>query len=207
MRVRWVLIVPVAAVALLWDGLALPPHLPDPDLGLTGPVYGNIVLVSALVVLVALSQMRRLRVYLAYAPWVMFGALVAYVAVRAWHDFPVLWESLAGMSKGAATTGLWSAMWYVVPVLFVGSVLVAIVPCERFWTFGIFAFPLVLLALAYIRGVPYGPHPGDSASRMLMHVVPLVVLFLMVAAGSAQRVAFPESLGPGTPEDVRVDAR
>ena len=62
----------------------------------------------------------------------------------------------------------------------------------------------MLVALAYLREIAYRATSGDSASRMLMHIVPVVVVYLMIAAGSAERAAFSQDPASDTPEVVRA---
>ena len=199
----WALVVPAATATLLWDVLALPPHLPDTDLALTGSVYGNVWIAAGLIALVGLRQILRLRPWVRYAPWMVLAAVIAFVTVRAWRDFPLLFDSVTGMAGGLAASGRWSAFWWVVPLLFVGALLAAVVPLERFYTFGISTFPVALLAFAYLRGSSYGGHSGDSANRMVMHLVFVVLLYLMIAAGEAARHAFSEPEVAGDSEPPR----
>ena len=56
-----------------------------------------------------------------------------------------------------------------------------------FIVFGLVGFALVIPILACLRGIAFQTHPGDSASRMIMHVVPLLILSILFASGEALR--------------------
>ena len=60
---------------------------------------------------------------------------------------------------------------------------------DRFILFGLAAFALILPILAYLRGSPFHEVPRDSANRILMHIVPLVALSVILAAGTAVRAS------------------
>ncbi len=57
------------------------------------------------------------------------------------------------------------------------------VPYQSRLLWGLGAYPVLLLAFAYVRGSAYRVGPGDSANRMLMHIVFVVGLYLIVAVG------------------------
>jgi hypothetical protein len=76
--------------------------------------------------------------------------------------------------------------------------------------FGLFAFALIIPLLAYLRGSPFHEGPGDSANRMLMHIVPLLVLVVVLAAGRAVQVLSGiegESNAPGDSDSTVRDGR
>jgi hypothetical protein len=87
-----------------------------------------------------------------------------------------------------ATSGLWSTFWIVMPLLTIGAVVVGF-PGDRYILPGLLAFPMINVILAYLRGSPFHEGPGDSANRMVMHVVPLMALAIVLSVGTALRAS------------------
>jgi hypothetical protein len=115
--------------------------------------------------------------------WVVVRRLVAGALLVVLGAFVVLRPgevdaSLRATAQNLTSTGSWGWFWPVVVVL------LAIAWRSRPAAWGILIWPLATfpalgLLLALVRGTPYRVGPGDSFSRMLMHLIPLVALTLL----------------------------
>lgn len=66
-----------------------------------------------------------------------------------------------------------------------GAALAVFLPFQRVLLLPMISFVLAIPVFAYLRGDAYRVGFGDSGNRMLMHIVFVVVLYLMLAAGAA----------------------
>jgi hypothetical protein len=106
------------------------------------------------------------------------GALVAALAAFAVLRTDEVEASLRATAENLTRAGHWGWFWPVVVVL------LALAWRSRPAAWGILVWPLATfpalgLLLALLRGKPYRVGPGDSFSRMLMHLVPLLALALL----------------------------
>ncbi len=182
---RWLIVAPLAVTTLMWYGVILRPYLPSAEYRLTGTAMANIVVALGLVLVVAAAYVPKLARVVRMSPWLMLAVVVAYVALRARRDLSIAVDSLSATGSNVGGSGLWSSFWWVVPLLVVGALIAVAVPYQRMLVYGLTSFPVALLAFAYLRGSAYRVGPGDSANRMLMHVVFVAVLYVVVAAGVA----------------------
>jgi len=104
--------------------------------------------------------------------------------------------TITDMSTAMAVTGLWGTFWFITPFLVFGAVIVGFTG-DRYLLLGLFTFPLIIPILGYLRGAPFHYGPGDSANRMLMHIVPLLVLVVIMGAGTAARALRDYTSAPG----------
>jgi len=209
---RWTLTLPFAATTLLWYGVILRPYLPDAEYRPTGTATAYALVGLGLVGLVVLSQIPLLKPFARWSPWAVGFLLAAFVAWRARRGFSVLLKTLGATGSNIGSYGLWSAFWWLAPLLLVAALIAVVVPHQRFFIPGLVTFPIALMAFAFLRGSPYRVGTGDSGNRMLMHVVFVLVLFVIAAAGSAYRDAFgsvpdPPRFGeePGVSADASGD--
>jgi hypothetical protein len=184
-RARWGLAGAVAVTTVAWFGIAVPPHVAPSDLGLTGPVYGNIVGAGALLLLMALTPMRRLEKITALAPAIVIAVLVVFVGLGAVRDPDLFQTSVAAMAANLAILGGWGVFWTVAGALLIIAAATLEVPGQRLLAYPIAGYVVAVLAFAFLRDGGYRQAAGDSGSRMMMHIVFLVVLYLIAAAGVA----------------------
>jgi hypothetical protein len=86
--------------------------------------------------------------------------------------------SLQATAQNLTSDGRWGWFWPAV------ALLIALGWRSRPEAWGVLVWPLATfpalgLLLALLRGIPFRVGPGDSFSRMLMHVVPLLALTLL----------------------------
>jgi hypothetical protein len=185
LRWRWALLAPSVVATLIWDGWVLPHLLSESSLALMKSPLSELAVVAGLILLVTVSSVKEFRKIALAMPWMLLGSLVVLLGVLVWRDPQIMSDTLVGMSSAMTATGRWSTFWLVVPFLFFGAVIIGF-PRDRYVVFGVFAFTLVIPILAYLRGARFHEGSGDSANRMLMHVVPLLILVVILAAGKAE---------------------
>jgi hypothetical protein len=117
---------------------------------------------------VAWSTVRRLTV----------GGLLAALALFTVLRPDEVVASLGATAQNLTGDGSWGWFWPAIVVL------LAVAWRSRPEAWGILIWPLATfpalgLLLALLRGTPYRVGPGDSFSRMLVHLVPLLALALL----------------------------
>jgi hypothetical protein len=185
-RWRWVLLAPTVVATLVWDGLVLPRLLSEPSLDLMKSPLAEIVVMMGLVALIVAGGSRSLPRFVPAAPWIVVGSLAVILGIFVVRDPQILIDTIGGMSVSLGVTGLWGVFWLVMPLLAVGAAIVGF-SNDRYIFFGLASFVLIIPILAYLRGSPFHDGPGDSANRMMMHIVPLLVLAVVFAAGTLVR--------------------
>ena len=185
-RWRWILLIPTVAATLVWDVVVLPRLLSETSLELMKSPIGEVIIVSGLIVLLAVASAGRLVRIVQAAPWITIGAFAAILGGLILRRPQIMIDTIDGMSTAMSVTGLWGTFWFVVPFLVFGAAIVGF-RSDRYVLLGLFAFALIIPILAYLRGSRFHEGPGDSANRMLMHIVPLLLLAIIMAAGTAVR--------------------
>jgi hypothetical protein len=182
---RWALAAPFLASTVLWHGIAYPSRALDGDLGVFGPVYGNLFVAAGIVALLAVASVAPVRRLVVYAPWVMLAGLAGYIGLSAASDPETLEASLAATGSNLAVSGLWGVYWWMVPLFIVGALLVVRFRLQSMWTMSMFGYALALLAFVYLREGEYRVGTGDSGSRMLVHAAFVVMVYVVLAASAA----------------------
>ncbi len=157
----------------------------------------------------SLGQSVRMRAWLLFG--VGLGALLA-LPVLAWsfvtrHSKYVLaavegllWVALIGFSLARPVllqqsldatlrnivfdAGEWGASLMILAALVIGAILLTDAPNRIFLRFPLTACIPMFLLFAFLRGGPYRVGATDSLNRMLIHLVPLAILFVISAAAS-----------------------
>ena len=205
-RGRWMLTVPLIVTTVVWYGMVLFPYLPGDEYRPTGTAGAYLLVALGLIPLMLTTQLPATRSVVKWIPWAVFGTLGAFVVWSAHDDFPSLIKTLGATGMNIGAYGLWVAFWWVAPLLVAVAVTVVVVPNQRFFIPGLLTFPVALVAFAYLRDGPYRAGTGDSANRMLMHIVFVLVLYLIAAAGVAYREAFGEDGSTPSPSSKTTAA-
>ena len=183
---RWILLGPTVASTLVWDAWSIPRLVSDPSIDVLASPIGDVAIVAGLGLLVAAGGVPWLDRAVRLAPWIMIGLLVLVLGVLVAKDPQPLMESLPAMITAAMATGYWGTLWWIAPLLLIAAAVIGF-PSKQYILIGILMYPLIIPILAYLRGSPYHSGSGDSANRMWMHIVPLVILAIVFAAGTAVR--------------------
>ena len=184
-RQRWQFVAPFVAATVLWDGIAWPMHALDADLGITGPAFGNVLVVVGLVIGMAALSIPAIERFGRWGIWLVAIGLAAYVALTAVGEPAALRQTLAATGTNLAVEGLWGTFWWLVPLLLVGAWVATAVPHARLWLHPVAVYGIALLAFSSLRGSAYRIGTGDSGSRMLMHVTLVAMVGLVATAGRA----------------------
>jgi len=104
-----------------------------------------------------------------------------------------------------AGEGRWGLSLVLLGIMAFAALLLFRAPHQIFLRFPLTTFVPLALLLAYLRSGPYRSGYADSLNRMWMHVVPLAVLYVLVAAAHGRRTG-PPADAPAPPvanEDPR----
>lgn len=183
-RVRLATTALTVVIIALWYGVILWQNASGGDtISLTAPVFGSLVGVLLAVVVVAAGGYWRLRPVVRYLDRVMLGGLLVVTVVLVALKAEVFTSSLeAGFQNIFLSQRAWLFTWSVGLPLLVVALLVHEVPHARLWTVPIVGFGILWLLLPMVRDGAYRVGTGDSGSRILAHMLAVVVVFLVLAA-------------------------
>ena len=161
------------------------PAAVDGDLGVFGPVYGNLFVAAGIVVLLAVASVAAGSVESRYRAVGDAGRTRRLCRVGCCIRPRTLEDTLPATGSNLAVSGLWGLYWWVVPLFIVGALLVIRFRLQSMWTMSIFGYTLALLAFVYLREGPYRVGNGDSGSRMMVHAVFVAIVYVVLAGLSA----------------------
>jgi hypothetical protein len=140
-----------------------------------------VALLVASGLLVAATGIRKLeRVILPHAHVIVLVGMVVGLALMFALKTENMTISLNAILYNIFSEGnWWGATWYILLALLFIAIWMPRLPFEELFTYGISIFLMLLLALAFIR-IPYRYKWFDSANRMLTHLAPVVLLYLMI---------------------------
>ena len=178
---RLKLIIPFVVLIAVWYARVyfLLPERPD-DLSLLTPPLA-IVMIVALVgfgLFAALSHLKMLDPIVSRTPSVTLGALalasIVLTLVKPGH----MLTSLEGIVRNVLQGGEWGLTWYVVLAAITVLYFIRESADERHWLCGVLiAYVLLVYNLAYASD-PYRIGRHDSANRLMLQALPLVILYL-----------------------------
>lgn len=93
--------------------------------------------------------------------------------------------------------GEWGNSILILAVLFSGALIVFRAEDRIFLRFPVTTFIPFGLLLGHLRNVPYRSGIFDSFNRMLLHIVPLAILFIVYSYTSNRRKLFPKEFSSG----------
>jgi hypothetical protein len=170
-------------VTAVWYGIALWQHATLGDeISLTAPVFGSMVAVLGSAVAVVVGGRDRLRQASSYFDRVAVIGLAVLVVIYGIRSPGVVSASVRATFRNLTYDGLWLATWVAVLALLAVALIVHRVPDGRLWIVPIIGFGLLYWLLPLIREGAWRVGAGDSGNRILAHILPVAVLFLVVAA-------------------------
>jgi hypothetical protein len=154
-------------------------------------VFGNISAVVVASALVVVGGVARTAPVARLADRAMLPALAALLAAYTVVDPSILGNSLwvTAVNMGPDFTfryspggsGLWMhATWLAAIGLVAAAVVVERIPWSRIWKAPIFGFGLLYFLLPYLRGSPWRVGYGDSGSRIVAHILLVMVAFVVL---------------------------
>jgi hypothetical protein len=182
-RIRLVSILPYLISLIIWYFYLLR-GVGDVDLTLdqarTLAIIGALV---ACVFLVIFSEVNWIKRWvLPLLPKIMLGVLVLVVAYMVLQKPGHMYTSMKVTLKNVLITGRWGITWIIFTLVFLFSLIGSGFLEEGYFFIGISSFFLILLAISYFR-VPYRVGWGDSANRMLTHILPVISIYVMMRVG------------------------
>ncbi len=181
--VRWAMTLPSVVVTALWYGIALWQHANLGDqLSLTSPVFGSMVAVFGAGLTAMGSGLKRVRPIARYFDRLALVGLTILLVVRGIGDPDVLSGSAEATFRNLTYDGLWLVTWIATLTLLAVALAIHRIPDGRQWTIPIAGFGLLYWLLPLIRDGAWRVGAGDSGNRILAHILPVVVIFLVLAA-------------------------
>ncbi|MDY6873298.1 MAG: hypothetical protein SVR81_04940 [Chloroflexota bacterium] len=179
-------------------GLYLRILLMHPDTYSDQMSNGQILIVLAGVAAVAavlyLTETKFLRSFILPRLWWLVPAgLLAVVSVLGAFNFQHLLGNLQVNLKAFFVTGNWGAVWWVVVALALLFSFRIQFP-QKQQLLGLILSFFIMIALLGMLRVPYHERWFDSANRMLAHIAPLVLFYLITLAAAASVPSQPEAL-------------
>jgi hypothetical protein len=80
---------------------------------------------------------------------------------------------------------VWGGLWPAIVLLGLGTIVLPRLPGGRLFIASAGVYILLIVLMALIRGFAYNATWQDSGNRMLVHTVPLLMFWLMLAYGRA----------------------
>jgi hypothetical protein len=111
-------------------------------------------------------------------------------------------EAASAMFENAVRSGQWGATLIGLPALVVIAAFALRVRFPTLWYVPVFGFVPLIYVMAYFRK-PYRVGWGDSANRMMTHILLLAVMFVALAATQRGRA---DSIEPQEPQPLGADA-
>jgi hypothetical protein len=132
--------------------------------------------------IIAWLKIERRFLHILYASEAGLWLALALVAVKAPR---ILYSSLlAAIENIVFGAGGWGISLIMLGIIFLIVIILTKAPNRIFLRFPLTTFIPLSLLLAYIRGSSYRVGYGDSLNRMLLHILPLAILFIVSAAAS-----------------------
>lgn len=117
----------------------------------------------------------------------VFGVLIILTGLIIFRPEHI-WTNISMIISNMYTNGRWGSFWYfILPLLFF-SIPLPKFSQERFITINLFSFFILLVALGGLRN-PYRLGWSDSANRMLVHIVPTLVFYLVLKYTSSWKLS------------------
>lgn len=175
--IRLAMTIPSVVMVALWYGGLLLHHARD-----MRAVLGSITAVLAAALLTLLGGSNRFRNLVRHGGWVMLVTLTAALIALGIRNPDVLADSFIATARNLTSDGRWLITWPAVLVLGLVALLVHRIPQGRLWTTSIMGFGLLFWLLPLLREGAFRVGTGDSGNRILAHFLPVVVMFLVLAA-------------------------
>lgn len=137
------------------------------------------------------------RAFQLYVPWLMIGGLLSVLTFMVLQKPTHMFTSMENIGQNMIFYGWWGATWLIVIILFMIAFLQPSFPYERLFSFGIPAFFMLLLALGFMR-IPFKLGWGDSANRIITHILPIIFFYFSLKYGQGLH-----AVGPSVVEEVR----
>ena len=130
-----------------------------------------------LAILVFFSEWNWIKKIFGYFKWMVpLGLAIIFIGffiLKPSH----IWTNVANVASNMIHDGRWGMFWYFALLLAFFSILLPKIPNEGFFRTNILSFFIILIDLGGFRS-SFRLGWSDSANRMLVHIVPLLVFYL-----------------------------
>jgi len=109
----------------------------------------------------------------------MLGLLLLVLVFMVFQKPEHMMDSITAIIKNMIESGRWGITWIIFILLLVFSLTQPRVPKEELFFYFISSFFSLLLAISYFRA-PFRLGWGDSANRMLTHILPIIILYVLM---------------------------
>lgn len=179
-RVRLTAILPYLIILAIWYLSLLRVMGSGTDILDPTKALAVVGLLMAFGVLVGLSYYRWVEYYLLPAlPMVMLGVFLAGLVFLFILKPIDMQTNLTAILQNMFDSGRWGVTWHVLLGLLILGLIRPRFNHERLFSYGIPLFFALLLALGFMR-LPYRLGWGDSANRIITHIMPIVLLYTVI---------------------------
>ncbi len=177
--------------SLVW-GITLS-QLVSTTADIVNPTYALILAMVNLTVIIYTVLIhkidKRKRIKLLNVLLVLSLGVIGFAFIT---NTPYMLESCGSLITNLFTfrgeIGLTSGMWGVSPticlILIIPLSFFSNLPNKRIFLYMIVFYLNLIIILGYLRNLPYRIGWGDSGNRMLIHITPLVIMYLFMLIGS-----------------------
>lgn len=138
---------------------------------------------TAFCILIGLSYYRWVeRYFLPILHIFMLGVLLLILMVMFILKPEDMQISMTAIWQNMIINGRWGATWLILLGLLVFGLIQPRFSYERLFSYGIPLFFALLLALGFMRA-PYRLGWGDSANRIITHIIPIIFLYTLLKYG------------------------
>jgi hypothetical protein len=146
--------------------------------------WNTILIILGLVgfgVLLTISKYRWIEQFVfPRLPYLIMVVLILVIVILTLQDPTIMKNGVIMIFKNWYTTGLWGPTAVVLTVITGILIFQPIFPYEKLFSVGILTFLLLLLILYYQIYPAHDVGWGDSANRMITHIVPVVILYGLI---------------------------
>lgn len=178
-RNRVAFIVPFLVVLVVWYAKLLRMIGSGTDILDPEKIVAIIVLLITFGLLTVFSFVRWIERYIvAKLHVIMIVVFLVILAITVIHNPVHMLKSLSSIVLLMLIGGRWGATWFLLIGLLIFAFKQSHFKHEKIFSVGIISYFILLLALSSMRS-PYRIHWGESANRMLTHILPIILFYIM----------------------------
>jgi len=179
-RLRLVSMIPYLLFLGLWYSYLLArmgegTKILDPEKTLA--IIGALIAIGLLVLVSELNWIKRFL--LPQLPKLMVVILLIMLAFLIYQKPEHIKDSILATLINMMSSGRWGITWLMFSLYLALSLAGPKVPWEEIFFYGIVSFFCLILAIVFFRK-PYHTAWGDSGNRMLTHILPISILYVLM---------------------------
>lgn len=190
-KIKICCIIPYLAFMILWTikSFMILPETENVDVLLTPK---KLVLFMAPLItycfIVIFSFNRKISSLLQYLPQLMMYLFLFASIITLLIKPQLMCENFSAIILNMTLKGNWGAIWRVILPLFILALFLPRFKYENFLLNGILSYFFLLYLLGFMRPFPYYARVSDSANRMLIHIIPIVLFYLFLKFGANTKI-------------------